>query len=220
LVLSALEPFPPANGWETPVFFQGHDSYWYFRELCRGADEESGISGYFRTVDISLQGEKISAASFLEAAEPAGPEKAPPLLALVLEEAARLAGRTCTVAVVSPEFPCRRLYRAGGGEPSPGGADSGFSEEPEFAGYYRPAAGSGEGLAIVVLPDGRGVYGISGGGPVRDGHFRLPALPTGEGGIFSYTGIALAGDLLVAAWEEQAAWNVGAAGFLLLEINL
>jgi hypothetical protein len=222
LVLPALEPFPPANGWETPAFFQGHDNYWYLRELRRGADTAEGISaesGYFRTVDSSLQGEKISDASFLEASEPAGPEKAPPLLALALEEAARLAGGTCTVAVVSPDFLCRRLYRSGG-ESSLGRPDSGFAEEPEFSGYYRP------GLAIVLLPDGRGVYGISSGGSVRDGHFRLPALPprdetapAGEAGNFSYTGIALAGDLLVVAWEEQAAWNVGAAGFILLEID-
>jgi hypothetical protein len=229
LALPALEAFPPAHGWETPVFFQGHDSCWYFRELRRGTDAESGISAhaesfYFRTVDISLRGEEISAASFLEAAEPAGPEKAPPLLALVLEEAARLAGKTCTVAAVSPEFSSRRLYRSG-----PDTASADLAEELELAGYYRPAGGNRDGLAIVLFPDGRGVYGISGGGPVRDGHFRLPALsipsgneavPSGEAGTFSYTGVALTGDLLVAAWEEQAAWNVGAAGFMMLEIDL
>jgi hypothetical protein len=220
LVLPPLEPFPPVEGWETPVFFQGNDSYWYFRELRRGTNESS----YFRTVDISLKGEKISTASFLEAAEPAAVEKAPPLLALVLEEAARLAGRPCTVAAVSPEFPCRRLYRNSG--PVPGSSPE-LAGELDLAGYYRPAAAGREGLAIVLFPDGRAVYGSGSGGPVRDGHFRLPPLPgppqgevsPNEAGNFAYTALALAGNVLVAAWEEQSAWNVGSVGFLMLEMD-
>jgi hypothetical protein len=167
-------------------------------------------------VDVSLQGEKISAASFLEAAEPAGAEKAPPLLALVLEEAERLLGRPCTTAVVSPEFSCRRLYRSLQDNPELAAE----SAELELPGYYRDG-GRYDSLALVLLPDGRAVYGRSSGGSVRDGHFRLPALPVrdGEEGTFSYTAVALAGDLLAAAWEEQSAWNVGAAGFVLLEID-
>ncbi|MCL2478473.1 MAG: hypothetical protein FWF22_03165, partial [Treponema sp.] len=42
--------------------------------------------------------------------------------------------------------------------------------------------------------------------------FALPALPQG----FSYTGAALAGDTLIATWEEQQGYSIGAAGFMAL----
>jgi hypothetical protein len=42
--------------------------------------------------------------------------------------------------------------------------------------------------------------------------FRLPGLPKN----FVYTGIALLGSRIVASWEEQDSWAVGAAGFVLV----
>jgi hypothetical protein len=46
----------------------------------------------------------------------------------------------------------------------------------------------------------------------RMDHFSLPPLPEG----FVYTRIGLLGDILIGAWEEQYNWNVGAAGFMII----
>ena len=44
-------------------------------------------------------------------------------------------------------------------------------------------------------------------------HLSLPPLPEG----FVYTGLARVGDSLFASWEEQEAFNIGAAGFMLIK---
>ncbi|MDR1143927.1 MAG: hypothetical protein LBK77_06900 [Spirochaetaceae bacterium] len=202
LRLPVLDPFPPGEGWETAAFFHRGD-YWYFRESRSG----TGPACY-RTPDPAVPGDSIGEAVFLDAAAPQGPELAPPLLALAMEEAERLAGRPCTVTAVSPGFPSGRVFRSS--LPAP-------DEGPELSAYYRSAGGE---LALVLFPGGKGVFCRSGAGGsgVEDGHFTLPALPAGRPD-FRYTHIAAAGNVLVVSWEEQENWTVGAAGFLLLEIN-
>jgi hypothetical protein len=202
LYLPVFDPFPPGEGWETAAFFYNGD-YWYFRESRSGTGP-----AYYRTRDPSAPGENAGEAVFLEAAAPQGPELAPPLLALAMEEAERLAGRPCTVTAVSPNFPSSRTFRSS--VPAP-------DEGPELSAYYRSAGGE---LALVLFPGGKGVFCRSGSGRtgVEDGHFTLPVLPAG-GPNFKYTHIAAAGNVLIASWEEQENWTVGAAGFLLLEIN-
>jgi hypothetical protein len=68
----------------------------------------------------------------------------------------------------------------------------------------------GEGINVEVFrnsqaPVEAGTGELSGG----DGRF-LPVLPEG----FVYTGFAWAGDTLLASWEEQEDYNIGAAGFM------
>ncbi|MDR2211217.1 MAG: hypothetical protein LBO65_07140 [Spirochaetaceae bacterium] len=205
LVLPAL-----AAGWEYSALFQAPGGMWYYRRFLR--DGEEGAQ-YFRTPGLSSPGERITAESFLEAAGPG--TAAPALLTLVLDETERLAGRPCIVTVASAEYAFPRPYRSG---PAP---DPAGEEEPlEISGYYRSPLNGREGLAIVLLSDGRGAYGSSGGSFVRDGHISLPPLPEEGPGRFRYTAVAMAGTVLAAAWEEQRDWNIGAAGFLLLEIDL
>ncbi|MDR2314554.1 MAG: hypothetical protein LBE02_08490 [Spirochaetaceae bacterium] len=209
LALPLFEDFSPARGWESSALFQASGG-WYYRQIRR--DGKEGPL-YFRAADLSGPGERISPESFLEAAGPGSP--APALLTVVLEEAERLAGKPCIATVVSEEYGSPRLYQS---RPGPGAPDG---EAPlEVSGYYRPPLQNGGGLALVLLPDGRGAYGVAGGASLRDGHISLPAL-SGQGGEgFRYTAAAVTGNVLVAAWEEQRDWNIGAAGFLLLEIDL
>ncbi len=63
--------------------------------------------------------------------------------------------------------------------------------------------------ALVILPDGRGVIGHS-----KLESFALPPLPEG----FVYTGIVLINRWMIASWEEQESFAVGAAGFLVLPL--
>ena len=62
-------------------------------------------------------------------------------------------------------------------------------------------------------PGGRELY--SAGIEPADRQLPLPPLPEG----FSYTGLALLGNILVASWEEQQQAGIGAAGFMLVELE-
>jgi hypothetical protein len=64
--------------------------------------------------------------------------------------------------------------------------------------------------AYVAFSDGRLSVAIGRDGPLV--RTRLPALPA----TYAYTGLASTGGVLVAAWEEQDGWAVGAAGFVIL----
>jgi hypothetical protein len=44
--------------------------------------------------------------------------------------------------------------------------------------------------------------------------FTLPALPQG----FVYTGVGLVGNTLIATWEEQEEFAIGAAGIMVMEL--
>jgi hypothetical protein len=131
---------------------------------------------------------------------------------MALEETGRLAKKSGYAVVISPSDPGRRYFTLGS-----------VSEEEgmiEASGYYQ------QDCALILLPDGRGVYGKSRASGGSDGHFFLPRLPEG----FVYSGIVSAGApgseapdsslVIIASWEERQDWNIGAAGFLMLEIEL
>ena len=151
--------------------------------------------------------------------------------------AKRLFSSFPAVSGTNPENPAG-LAKVNAADERPSGSppDIENSEFPlEISGYYRQYAPGKEALAAILFPDGRGVYCRSDGTLIKDSHFSLPSLQstvnpgTNNGnlseysGNFVYTGVALLGNgsriFLVASWEEQKDWNVGAAGFLLLEIN-
>ena len=54
------------------------------------------------------------------------------------------------------------------------------------------------------------MYAEEDGGVIRAA---LPGLPEG----FAYTRLGAADTVLLAAWEEQLEWNIGAAGFMVIE---
>jgi hypothetical protein len=64
-------------------------------------------------------------------------------------------------------------------------------------------------FAALLFPDGRLVRAAEDGEAVRGG---LPRLPEG----FVYTRLGVSGTVLIAAWEEQLEWNIGAAGFMVI----
>ncbi|AEJ20227.1 hypothetical protein [Gracilinema caldarium] len=80
---------------------------------------------------------------------------------------------------------------------------SGENEIITFYGF------SDETRAVVILPDGRGVIRRSKVEP-----FALPPLAEG----FVYTGIVMLPHWIIASWEEQESFAVGAAGFLIVPL--
>jgi hypothetical protein len=151
--------------------------------------------------------ERSSGAAFLQAARPKDPAEAPvssagTFLATALEAAGVLAGKPCTFQTVSPELKAPGVFETGMG------AD--ITELVSASAYYR------SGAALALLPDGRGVFR----GESHSGEFAFPSLPEG----YAYTSVCLAGEnngkyTVIVSWEEQEAWNVGAAGFGMLEIG-
>ncbi|MDR0403063.1 MAG: hypothetical protein LBH35_05675 [Treponema sp.] len=201
---AAFAALSPEDGWETLNILW--DGAWYCRKLRRGA--EAVEEAYLKAADLAGAGERSSGGAFLRAARPKDPAEAPrspagPLLGAALEAAGALAGKPCVFRTVSPEFTAAGVFQTGTGGDT--------TEILDASAYYRPGA------ALALLPDGRGVFH----GESRSGGFALPSLPEG----YVYTAICLAGEnngkyTLIVSWEEQENWNVGAAGFGMLEIGL
>jgi hypothetical protein len=134
-------------------------------------------------------------------------EDAPELLRTVLEAALSADNRGGVAAVSSPEFPSLRYY-AGSST-----LRNAVEDIPVLPGYYQAGRNREEAAALVIAPDGRGF--IAGGrkGIREPDEFSLPPLPEG----FVYTGVCLFSRMILGTWEEQDAWNVGAAGFVIFD---
>jgi hypothetical protein len=193
----------PEDGWETVDVLWGGDGAWYCRKVSR--EPETGKADvYLRAADLAGSGEKSSGGAFLQAARPKNPAEtpSPAILAAALEAAGTLAGKPCMFNTVSPEFEAPRVFETG--------MNNAITELVSASAYYR------SGTALALLPDGRGVFR----GKSRSGDFALPPLPEG----YAYTSVCLAGEndgkcTIVVSWEEQKDWNIGAAGFGMLEIR-
>jgi hypothetical protein len=198
--IPAFSALPAEEGWGLEALRFGQDGFWYYRGLRKGAAPDTQPEfRYFRTADLAVPGEFVSAGLFRTAMTPYTNYDMPFPIRAVLDGAGRLAGDGMipVAAVVSPDFPALRYFSLESGLGGP--------EEPEpveIAGYYQAP-----GRAIAVFPDGRGVYV-----PEAVLAFALPPLPEG----FVYTRIGLAGEVLIAGWEEQQDWLVGAAGFMVI----
>lgn len=206
----AFAPFLPAEGWDVEALRQGRDGYWYYRGIQRARSPFKRL--YFRTTDLSLPGEPVSVSAFRNSALPLSLDKAPPVLGRVLDKVFSLSGQDMVnVAFInSPEFPYTRSFAR----------DTSFSGDQEhlmeLSGYYLHK-GDNDAQALVILPDGRGIFGkAQGNGEVSSLEpITLPSLSEG----FIYTRIGLSGKTLIAAWEEQQEVSVGAAGLMILMLG-
>jgi hypothetical protein len=205
LEVPAFEAFPPGDGWDIDALRPGQDGFWYYRSVLKSAASAPAVR-YLRTANLSLPGEETSLTAFQESAWPESPAGAPSLLRLVLEEAFKLSGpeRSQRAAVVFSGLSGSRHFISAAGP--------GEGELIELFGYYQDGGTEFFPGALVVLGDGRGIYGKDRGGTFETGAFFLPPLQEG----FVYTGIAPVGTALIASWEEQQGWNIGAAGFMVI----
>jgi hypothetical protein len=210
LEVPAFEAFSPGAGWDIENLRLGQDGLWYYRSVRKlpPPGTEAPAPKYLRSADLSLPGEGISLAAFQEFSRPEFPAGAPPLLRLVLEEAFKLSGtgRSQTAAVFFAGLSGLRYFTPNA---APAGDEAGFIE---LSGYYRETGPGAFPGALVVRGDGRGIYGKDRGGGLETGAFFLPPLQEG----FVYTGVVPLGNILVASWEEQQGFSVGAAGFMVI----
>jgi hypothetical protein len=203
LDIPALAPFPPDEGWDADTLRPGGDGFWYYRVVKKtGPQPEMRL---FRAASLGESGQAASLGAFQNSALSEPLAAAPDPLREPLAAAFKLAGGG-TAMVLSPEFPQPRHFAANSGS------------SPLIPAYYRGGANA---LVVAILPDGRGFYSIppAGGETAAEDAgpqpCSLPPLPEG----FIYTAIGLCGDTLLAAWEEQDAYNTGAAGFMALRFR-
>jgi hypothetical protein len=199
---AALEIFSTALDLDVDSLVPGPDGFWYYRATPAPDKRYAGKtpSEYYRSSDLSLPGEKVSLGLWRNSFLPEPLNSAPPVLAAFLDKALKapfVSGATAA-SVISSGFPGARVF-SGSGESS-----------SVLSGYYRPGPPS---LALLVARDGRAQAALNGEDPFP---FSLPSLPED----FFYTGIGLAGEILVATWEEQQDSAVGSAGFMALNARL
>jgi hypothetical protein len=202
----ALEIFSAAQGaapgWEVDSLAPGPDGFWYYRGTPPPDKQYPGKppAEYYRSPDLSLPGEKISLGAWRNSLLPEPLDRAPPLLAAFLGKAlkAPFVSEPAVVSVISAGFSGARVF-------------SGPQESSlVLSGYYRPGPPS---LTLLVTRDGRALAAHEEGDPLP---FSFPPLPEG----FFYTGIGLAGEVLIASWEEQQDSAVGSAGFMALNAGM
>ena len=195
LAMPALDAFAPQDGWDIDALRRGADGYWYFRAVRKNAAQPE--LRMFRCLVGDGVGEQVSLGAFQSSALPEPLSAAPlrEMLAALFD-----AGGYAAAAVVSPEFPSGRVFALD-------------RESPAVASFYR----SEDSRSVLLAAHQRGdaVY-IEQRPPLVPSvrRFFLPPLPEG----FYYTGIALTGNVIVASWEEQDGYSIGAAGFMVIKL--
>ena len=198
LIMPSLDAFAPDDGWDMDTLRRGADGFWYFRATQKIAAQPE--IRMFRTDDLSREAassnevERVSLGTFQNSALPQHLSAAPGPLREMLAAAFAESGYG-RAAVISPAFDSTAFFAAD-------------REKPVLYGYFSPMPENPFFLAIT--PQGNALYADT-GSHIR--HFTLPALPEG----FFYTGIGVVGETVIASWEEQEEYSIGAAGFMMIK---
>jgi hypothetical protein len=197
LALPSLDMFAPEDSWDIDVLRRGGDDQWYYRAVKKSATRPE--LRMLRSGDLVQEGEQVSLGTFQNTALPQPLSAAPEPLREMLTAAFAESG--CGVAaIVSPEFQTIRLFETDKERDTIFGFYSGNSDSPTRGAFL-----------VAVQANGSGLHITSGQSVQR---FSLPPLPEG----FVYTGIGLCGDTIIASWEEQDEYSIGAAGFMVVRL--
>ena len=189
-----LDAFEPEDGWDIDVLRQGEGG-WFFRALQKIPSQPQMLM--LRSGDLVSDGERVSLGAFQNAALPqplsAAPEPLQEMLAVLFT-----AGGCRAIELISPALPGSQSYALD-------------RESPALWGFFSAASGSAGGAFILAASAGGGAFFVRQGQSAVH-RFSLPPLPEG----FVYSGIGVVGDTVIASWEEQDGYSIGAAGFMVL----
>jgi hypothetical protein len=157
---------------------------------------------YYKTKSLNEQPISISMGDYWLALEPEPITNASLLVQKTVEKVIneRHENLSYLIEVTSPntELEVRYSHRSG-------------SEDSDMRSLF---VYSDDDKAFAVSQDGSGARtNKTSNASIITSVFNLPKLPKD----FFYTGIALSNDTIIASWEEQQSYNVGAAGFVMIK---
>ena len=200
LAVPSIDSFSPEDGWDVDALRRSADGSWHYR-VVRKSSTLPGSRMFFRSENLALPGEQVNSGIFQGAAIPEHPSNAPgplrDMLAVLFDE------NDCRfVSVVSPGFQSTRSFAL-------------IRESTAFPGFYASTSESSGAFLVVTHPRGEAVYVEKKNNfDSVSRRFSLPSLPQG----FAYTGIAVVGNTIIASWEDQEGYSIGAAGFMVLAL--
>lgn len=186
---------------------RGSDGRWYLKgsAVSTGETGSPGAKLYFAAPSLNKEAAPIDRAAYQLALNPLPFERMP--------KTAQVLVRSFSDSQRDNHFPILQLLQ----KDKP--VLENYIADPKIKNQVPLSAGETEIIkflgfvdktnAVVVLPDGRGVIRRS---TVET--FTLPPLTEG----FVYTGIVMFSRWIIASWEEQESFAVGAAGFLVLPL--
>ncbi|HCC36354.1 MAG TPA: hypothetical protein DEQ14_01345 [Treponema sp.] len=198
LDIPAFGGFSAQDGWDVDALRYAPDGFWHYRVIRKEAAENKML--FFRAKNLFSEGEPVSLGVFQNSALPESFSDLPPPLRSVFDVLGVSTGGT--LALVSPAFRGQRFFALNGGGPVT---------------FFAYTQNSGENSRILAIDaQGRGVYApeTNAGEPASHYPLTLPELPEG----FVYTGIAVSDQTLIASWEEQENFYIGASGFMALKL--
>jgi len=193
-LISSLDEYSAEEGWNIDGLRRGNDGRWYFRATKK--DQSRPEILLLGCDDIMIPANRVSQGIYRNAAMPETFSSFSDPLEILLETLFLEAGFK-SISVVSPLFDTVRVF-AKDNETFP---VFGF-----FSENYLIASSAGGNAFYCFIKDDLFVS-------VKK--FNLPSLPEN----FVYTGIGLAGETIIASWEEQEGYSIGAAGLMIVKLN-
>ena len=197
--IPVMNLFPAEEGWNIDMFQYKGDGFWYYRAKNKNNAPPIQWRRFdsFNNAEINLNGgEKITIGVFRNVDIPEPLSAAPAPLQELLKE---LETSNCGIAsVICAKFPNVRNFS--------------ISENKNaFAAFYSEKTDAS--FLLAADPMGKAFFCKTENGSAPSVYeFNLPVLPD----AFIYTGICLINDTIIAAWEEQEGYSIGAAGFMVI----
>ncbi len=195
--IPAFKDFPSSEGWDIEALDTGKNGAWYFIAAQKSSDTRGKL--YYQTESLDAEPSSITMGDYWLAMEPESLRNAPLLLKTIAEKAinARSEHHSYLIEEVSPNIEYKNLYSKVSGE----------SDMHSLFIYTE------KDKALALFSDGSGEAGRkTADASITSSMFNLPKLPAD----FFYTGIVLLNNTIIASWEEQQSYGIGAAGFVLI----
>ncbi len=198
--IPSFKDFPSSKGWNIEALNRGKNGNWYFIAAQKSSGTQEKF--YYQTELLDEQPKSISMGDYWLALAPESLQKAPIIVQNTVEEAVknRQENLSYLIEMILPDGEQKVRYSR-----QSGAADSDMLSLFVYTENDK---------SIAVCSDGSGAAAKKAEGEsIETFPYNLPKAPEN----FFYTGIALSGNTVIAAWEEQQFYGVGAAGFVLLK---
>lgn len=207
LDLAFLRGLGTAEGWEADSLVAGSDGRWFLRS--GRTVKNAGERRFLVAPSLDSPGIETNQGAFRNAQLPCPLSQAPEALQLAIVSAYDIIGpnRRAVAMVIGKNYDSARSFFA---DPQSNASGSLGTSTENILQLWGVAD---KNVGFLLFPDGVCVKAET-HGKDRDSaeRFTLPSLPQN----FVYTGVAILGERIIASWEEQDSWAVGAAGFVVI----